>query len=184
MAKKLRLVFIVSLLFARGAFAQTSGTITINGSDPEAFSITNTSDGTGSSTISFGALTPANNNTLASGTAQVRLRSNKAYRVTAQASALSFAGAGATDGGASLSLADIGFGISALDTSGANVANTVGHTIVALYNYDPAAFTVTNGLTPFVAGTHGTLNDQRRRFSAAPASARRATSPPTTTSFW
>lgn len=33
------------------------------------------------------------------------------------------------------------------------------HTIVTLFDYDPRTLSVTNGLTPFVALTNGTLDD-------------------------
>ena len=156
---KLFLFGALFLMFAGAAQAQTSGTITITGTDPEAFSITNTSDATLSATIILGTLTPATGGTLTSGTAQIRLRSNKAYQLTAQATALSFTGAGAADGGASIALSDFGFGIASIDATGANVANATGHTVVSLFNYDPRSVSVTNGLTPFVPSTHGTLDD-------------------------
>jgi hypothetical protein len=157
---KFRLFLTITLFaFAQFAVAQTTGTITVSGTNPEAFSITNTSDGSLSTTINFGTLTPASGSAMSSGTSQVRLRSNKAYNLSAQATSMSFVGAGAAAGGSSIALSDIGFGITSIDATGANVANAAGHTAVALFNYDPAAVTVTNGLTPFTAGTHGTLND-------------------------
>ena len=158
---KNKLIFFgaIFLMFARMGFAQTSGTITITGTDPDAFSITNTSDATLSATVVLGVLTPATGGTLTSGTTQIRLRSNKAYNLSAQVTALNFTGPGAADGGATIALTDFGFGISSIDTTGANVANAAGHTIVALFDYNPATATVTNGLTPYVPGTHGTLNN-------------------------
>src|SRR5215831_14736165 len=98
-------------MLASTAFAQTAGTVTVTGTNPEAFSLTNTSDGALSSTIALGSLTPGNTNTLTTGTADIRLRSNKVYKVTAQASALNVTGAGSADGGDTISLSDIGFGI-------------------------------------------------------------------------
>ena len=156
---KIFLVTIAILSFAQIASAQTTGTVTVSGTNPEAFSITNTSDASLSTTVSFGTLTPAAGSTLASGTTQVRLRSNKAYKLSAQATSLSFVGAGSADGGSSIALSDIGFGISSVNATGANVANAAGHTVAALYNYDPSTVAVTNGLTPFTPATHGTLND-------------------------
>jgi len=149
----------IALLFAQVGLAQTSGTITVSGTDPEAFSITSTTNATLSATVVLGTLAPATGSALTSGTTQIRLRSNKAYNLNAQVSALGFTGAGAADGGSSLALLDFGFGISSIDDTGANVANHSGHTVVALFNYDPRTISVTNGLTPYVAGTHGTLND-------------------------
>lgn len=135
---------------ATGAFAQTSGTITVTGTNPEAFSLTNVSEGALSSTIALGTLTPAAGGTLNTNTATIRLRSNKAYKVTAQAGTLSVTGAGSADGGSSIALSDIGFGITATSLTGANVANTGTRTDAIAAGFDvsggwPAA---TNGLTP------------------------------------
>ena len=157
--KKRILLPVLSLMLAANVFGQTSGTITVSGSDPEAISATNTSDTVLSSTVNLGTLTPTTGSSLVTGSTQIRLRSNKAYTVSAQATSLSFVGAGSADGGSSLALSDIGFGISSTDASGANVANTTGHSVVNLFNYDPSTVAASNGLTPFVSGTHGTLSD-------------------------
>ena len=150
------LLIVVVFLMSAAAFAQTSGNITVSGTTPEAFSITDTTDGTVTSSIVLGTLTPSNNGTLAQNTAQVRLRSNKAYKVTAQASALNFSNAGSVDGGAALALTDVGFGITNISAAGANVAT--GHTDTIATGYDVSGGwpTPANGLTP----TFGkTLND-------------------------
>lgn len=152
-------VVLILLMFAQLGSAQTTGTITITGTDPEAFSITSTTNAVLSATVILGNLNPANNGVLTSGSTQIRLRSNKAYKLTAQTTALNFVGAGAADNGSSIALSDFGFGISSIDATGANVANAAGHTVDALFNYDPSAVVVANGLTPFVPATHGTLND-------------------------
>src|SRR5678815_5440007 len=96
--KRLPILLGAAMMMASAAFAQT-GTITVNGNTPEAFSLTNPAGGALSSTISLGVLTPANTGTVTSGTATVNMRSNKAYKVTAQSSALTITGGGATDGG-------------------------------------------------------------------------------------
>src|SRR5215510_3185581 len=62
--KQLVWIGVVAIL-APAAFAQTSGTITVTGTDPVAVSLTDTSEGTLSTSIALGTLTPANNNTLA-----------------------------------------------------------------------------------------------------------------------
>jgi hypothetical protein len=147
------------MLFAKTGWAQTTGTITITGSTPTAVSVTNTSDGTLTSTVALGSLTPAAGGTLMTSTVQARLRSNKAYTLSAQASALSISSPAAADGGASISLSDIGFGITAIDATGANVATSHTDTIASLFNYSSGFPAVTNGLTPFASGTNGTLND-------------------------
>jgi hypothetical protein len=156
--KRLAILFGIVITLASPVFAQTAGTITVTGTNPESFSLTNTSEGALSSTIALGNLTPGNTNTLTTGTADVRLRSNKAYNITAQASALNVTAGGAADGGDTISLADIGFGITAMTLTGANVANTGSRTDAIAAGYDvgggwPAA---ANGLTPAFTRT---LND-------------------------
>jgi hypothetical protein len=143
------------------ALAQTTGTITITGTNPAAVSITNASDAALSTTVTMGTLTPTTGTAMAFGTFPIRLRSSKAYVLSAQATALSFTGLGATDGGDTMSGADVGFGITAMTNTGVNVANsgTRTDTVVAKFNYVGGFPAVTNGLTPFVAGTNGTLND-------------------------
>ena len=140
---------IVAIL-APAAFAQTSGTITVSGSDPVAVSLTNTSETTLSSAVALGALTPANNNTLTTSTpVEVRLRSNKAYNITASASTLSISGGGSDDGGNPIALTDIGFGITSITLTGANVANSGARTDAIASGFDASTWpTPTNGLTP------------------------------------
>ena len=92
-------------------------------------------------------------------TVQARLRSNKAYTLSAQAAALNVSSPAAADGGTSITLGDIGFGVTAVDATGANVATGHTDTIVSLFNYSSGFPAVSNGLTPFAAGTNGTLSD-------------------------
>ena len=72
-------------------------------------------------------------------------------------------GAGLDDGGTPITPADIGFGITAKDVTGANVVTSRGlDAITGKFDYITNTFgslTVTNGKTPFVAGTNGTLSD-------------------------
>jgi hypothetical protein len=92
----------------------------------------------------------------------VRLRSNKAYTLSAQATALNFSSPGAADGGSAISLDDIGFGVTAIDATGANVTTGHSDTIVAgapSFDYRSGWPAVSNGLTPFIAGTHATLTN-------------------------
>ena len=93
-------IALVSLAAGDVAHAQTptSGTVTVTGTTPEALSLTNESDATVSSTIALGTLTPGTSNTLTTGQTTIRLRSNKAYKVTAQAAPLSVTGPGSADG--------------------------------------------------------------------------------------
>ena len=156
---KLLFIFLAIVCLAEAALAQTTGTITVTGTNPTSVSVTNTSDAALSTTVALGTLTPATGGTLATSTVQANLRSNKAYTLSAQASALSISGGGATDGGSAITLSDIGFGITAINATGANVATGHTDTIVSLFNYGSGFPAVTNGLTPFVAGTNGTLND-------------------------
>ncbi|HEX4997572.1 MAG TPA: hypothetical protein VFY29_05075 [Terriglobia bacterium] len=148
--KRLLILPGVIVILASAAFAQTGGAITVTGANPESFSLTNTSEGTLSSTIALGSLTPGNTNTLTTGTADVRLRSNKAYKLTAQATALNITGGAAADGGDTIALSDIGFGITSITLTGANVANNGARTDAIGAGFDvtggwPAA---ANGLSP------------------------------------
>ena len=85
--RRLSMLLGAVMMMASAAFAQN--TITINGNNPEAFSLTDTGGNNLSATIALGTLTPGANNTLTiGGPVAIRMRSNKAYKVTAQASAL------------------------------------------------------------------------------------------------
>jgi hypothetical protein len=152
-------VLLAPAFLAVQAWAQTTGSITITGTVPEASSITTTADAAASSTVALGTLTPQTGGALTTGNVSLRLRSNKAYKLTAQSSALSVTGAGAADGGSALTLGDVGFGVTALDATGANVATGHSDTIAGTFDYRSGFPVVTNGLTPFVAGTNATLND-------------------------
>jgi hypothetical protein len=158
----MRRLAILGGLTAATMLAQTSGSITINGSIPSAVSITNASGAAISTTVSLGALTAANNNTLASITpVDVYVRSNQQYKLSASTT-FTNSGAGTPDGGDSIAATDVGFGITAKDATGALVTSTYSDTITTKFNYITTPFSalsVTNGTTPFVAGTNGTLAD-------------------------
>jgi hypothetical protein len=146
----------VALMLASTAFAQ-SGTITVDGSNPESFSLTDNTGAVLSSTITLGAMTPANPNTVVSGSAEVRLRSNKAYKLSAQASALNVTTPGLADGGDPITLLDIGFGILAMANTGTNVASSGSRNDNIVAGYSVALWpTAVNGLTPAFGKT---LND-------------------------
>jgi hypothetical protein len=162
------------MMLTSAAFAQTGGTITVTGTTPEAFSLTNTSEGALSSTIALGTLTPGNTNTLTTGTADVRLRSNKAYTLTAQASALNVTGPGSADGGDTIALSDIGFGITSMTLTGANVANNGSRADSIAAGFDasggwPAA---ANGLTPAFTTTLNSVTSATQVLSGTRISAR------------
>ena len=95
-------------LAAMAAFAQTTGTITINGSIPDSIPMTNDSNTLLTATTSLGALVAANNSTLATLTVpvDVRIRSNKQFKLNASA-VFTNAGAGLDDGGQPITRADI-----------------------------------------------------------------------------
>jgi len=137
------------LMLASAAFAQT-GTITVQAQNPEAFSLTDTSGNTLSATISFVPVAaPANSTTVASDTATVRMRSNKAYKVSAQAGTLNTTGLGSADGGDTISLSDFGFGIMSVVNNGANVANNPGRADAVVSGFSVSSWpAATNGLTP------------------------------------
>jgi hypothetical protein len=153
---------IFALLGCLGALSQTTGNITIAGSIPHAVSITSASDATLSTTVTLGALTPTNTSSLTqSAPVVVRVRSNQQYRLSASAT-FTNSGAGSDAGGSAISAADIGFGIIGRDASGSLVAAGHTDTITPKFDYTSIGFTslpVTDGLTPFVPGTNGTLAD-------------------------
>jgi hypothetical protein len=159
--KQTRIILLGALVGAT-AFAQTTGSITITGSIPDAVSITSVTDAALSTTGILGALTASNNSTLTQiAPVIVRIRSNKQYRLTA-VSVFTNSGAGLDDGGQAITAADIGFGITAKDATGSKMA--IAHTDVIAGKFDYtttgfAALAVVDGLTPFVAGTNATLND-------------------------
>ena len=158
---KATLAAMAMLAMTQMSLAQTTGSIAVSGTNPAAVSITNTSDTSLSTTVALGTLTPVTGGTLTSNTVQVRMRSNKAYVLSAQATSLSFTALGATDGGDTIAPTDIAFGITTLANTGANVANsgTRSDAIVGKFSYTGGYPAVTDGLTPFVAGTNATLND-------------------------
>src|SRR5947208_978452 len=162
MRHNLKRLLALGALAGAAAFAQTSGTITVTGNIPDVVSITNTSNAALSTTSALGTLTAANNSTLAAITpVDVRIRSNKQYKLNA-AMVLTNAGAGTPDGGDSIAATDIGFGVTTRDATAANMAAGHTDTITTKFDYTTTAMSalpVTNGLTPFVAGTNGTLND-------------------------
>lgn len=155
-------IILLGALAGAAAFAQTSGTITITGTIPQAVSITSVTDAALSTTAVLGALTATNNSTLTQITPViVRIRSNQQYKLTA-ISVFTNSGAGLDDGGQAITPADIGFGITAKDATGTKMATGHTDTLTAKFDYTTtgfAALPVTDGLTPFVAGTNGTLND-------------------------
>lgn len=156
--KRLPLLVGAVLITASAAFAQ-NGTINITGTNPDAFSLTNTSGSALSATVAFGVMAPANATAVTAQEVTVRMRSNKAYKLSAQASALTINGAGAAQGGDPIALTDIGIGITGMTLDAPNVANGASRTETI-----PAGFGVTNGNWP--AATNGltptfgkTLND-------------------------
>jgi hypothetical protein len=148
--KRLPILLALVLMLASAAFAQTSGNINVTGANPEAVSLTNTSGAALSATIALGSLTPGNTNGLTTGTADVHVRSNKAYNITAQASALSFTNPGAAAGGDDIALTDIGFAVTGTTLTGANVVNSGSRTDAPAAGFALGAGwpTATNGLTP------------------------------------
>jgi hypothetical protein len=161
--QNMKRLFAIGAFAAAAAFAQTTGHITVNGDIPGGFSLTNTSNATLTATVSLATLTPANISTLVGGTTDVRLRSNKPYKLTASTALTTTGVADADGGGDHITAADIGFGINATVGTGANVV-TRSDTVTDLFDYlttNVNALTVTNGLTPYVVATphKGTLAD-------------------------
>jgi hypothetical protein len=149
-------------LMTAAAFAQTTGTVTLTGTIPQAVSLTNASDSALSTTLTLGTLVATNNTTLAAITPlDVHVRSNNQYKLNASM-VFTISGAGATAGGDSIAASDIGFGITAVAATGANVATGHTDTLTTKFDYTTTAMSALpnpTGTTPFVAGTNGTLND-------------------------
>ena len=107
-------------------YGQT-GTITFNGSVPATYSVLDSSNAALAITdTSFTSAIGAN--TLTQATKVIRLRSNDVYKLTASVGSLSHIGdggataAGAT--GADIQIGDIGFGIFAVNATGASVVGS------------------------------------------------------------
>jgi hypothetical protein len=140
--------------------AQTTGTISLSGSIPEAYSLTS-SGGTQivGATVALGALIPANNQTLVTDETVVGyLRSNHKYKLSAQVASLT-RGTGSDDGGLAIQLSDIGFGIRGLVKNGAQVVNQATHAVVSGFDYTSAWPTPSGGLTPFDGTTYKNLGN-------------------------
>jgi hypothetical protein len=159
--KRLPILLGAAMMMASAAFAQTTGTINIGGNTPDAFSLTDTGGAALSATVTLGTLTPSNNNTLTTGgPVTVRMRSNKAYKVTAQTTTWTLTNSALADGGDDITPGDIGFGVTAMSLTGANVVNTGSRSETLPAGFDvsggwPAA---SNGLNPNYALTLGSLN--------------------------
>jgi len=130
---KLTCLVIVLSTAAVVASAQTSGTVTVNGTVAKSASIRwwsftalNAEAGTNAPntqnspllfTLSVGDVSPSNTNSYAGGKVKVVMRTNAAYALSAQVTASSGFGAASGD----LRLADVGFGLANLANSGALV---------------------------------------------------------------
>ena len=150
-----KLAFLTTILAfaAATASAQSTGSVTINGSVAKSASIRwwsftalNSESGTNSPntqnspllfTLNVGDVSPANSNTYAGGKVKVILRTNAAYALSAQVTASSGFGAAAGD----LRLADVGFGLANLANSGALVFGdpATNSVIAGSFGNDPSA---------------------------------------------
>jgi hypothetical protein len=134
-AKTPRNVLALFVLITATAFAQLTGTVTLTGTIPDAVSLTNSSDSTLSATLTLGALVATNNTALAAITPlDVHVRSNKQYKLNASM-VFTNSGAGNPAGGDSIAASDIGFGITAVSATGANVATGHSDTLTAKFDY-------------------------------------------------
>jgi len=150
---KLASLAVVVSVTAVVASAQTSGTVTINGSVAKSAAIRwwsytalnsevganapNTQNDPLAFTLTLGDVSPTNTDSYAGGKVMMILRTNAAYVVSAQVTANSgFGVAGSGD----ISLSDIGFGLGNLANSGALVFGdpAAGSTIPVLFDYDPS----------------------------------------------
>ena len=110
-------------------------------------------------TIDFGDVGPANTNNWVTATVPVRLRSNLSYTLKMSASAITY-GSGTPDAD-SVTLADIGFGVTAAarDSGGSIISGT--DTITASANGDPTsgANGATNAAGRYVFNANHSLNN-------------------------
>ena len=152
LVKLASLVVVVSVT-AVVASAQTSGTVTINGTVNKSASIRwwaytalnsevganspNTQNSPLAFTLTLGDVSPTNLNSYAGGRVKMILRSNTAYVVSAQVTASSGFGGAAGD----IALTDIGFGVGNLANSGVLVSGDPagGSTVAGSFGNDPSA---------------------------------------------
>ena len=150
-----QLAFITTfvVIAAATASAQSTGTVTINGSVAKSASIRwwsftalNTETGTNSPntqnspllfTLNVGDVSPANSNNYAGGKVKVILRTNAAYALSAQVTASSGFGAASGD----ITLSDVGFGLANLANSGALVFGdpATDSVVAGSFGNDPSA---------------------------------------------
>ncbi len=160
------LIAFPSMILAQG----TGGTITFGGTVPTTYSITNASNGNLAGALGDFTMTIAKG-TLATPTPMVfRLRSNAAYKVTAQTSALTGVSEGtqttASTAAEGLKTGDIGIGLTAaIDKSGLSVVGGGAEpsrvdTIVTGFDVTGGWPTVSNGHTPaFTKTLHDLASD-------------------------
>jgi hypothetical protein len=117
--------------------------------------ITDTSNGTLNLVVSF-TVTPGTSNLPTGKTVNFRLRCMNAAGYQLEASAVySMVGTAPDDGGRAIAASDIGVGITAIDASKAGVLKPRTDAIVSGFDYDPAAVTANNGLTPYTGKANG-----------------------------
>ncbi|MEK6321336.1 MAG: hypothetical protein AABN33_06590 [Acidobacteriota bacterium] len=151
---KLASLTIILSVTAVVASAQTTGTVTVNGSVANSAAIRwwsytalnseaganapNTQNSPLLFTLSMGDVSPANTSSYAGGTVKMILRSNAAYAVSAQVTASSGFGAAASG---DITLSDIGFGVGNLTNSGVLVSgDPAANSIIAgSFGNDPSA---------------------------------------------
>jgi hypothetical protein len=142
----------------------TGGTGTFGGTIPTTFSIANTSNGSLSTALgTFSTMTIGANTVAAPTPLAFRLRSNAAYKLTAQVGSLVGVTDGATSGASTtlqgIKTGDIGIGFTAsVDQSGASVSGGGGtptrtDTIVSGFDVSTGWPTAVNGHTPSFAKT-------------------------------
>ncbi|HLG14248.1 MAG TPA: hypothetical protein VJH03_07060 [Blastocatellia bacterium] len=173
---KLAFLTVIVAMTSVVASAQTTGTVTINGSVGNAASLrwwtftnNNATSGTNAPntqnsplvfTLDLGDVSPNNTNAYVGGTVQVIMRTNApSYTLNSYVSASSGFGAVGNAAG-DISLADIGFGVQDLAVSGTgalvSAGALAGSTITAAYDADPgAAVKDADGIPSFSR----TLND-------------------------
>ena len=117
--------------------------------------VTDATDGVLSATIPFATLTPGTSTTPSTTQVVFRLRNKSQSGYAVQASATFSANpTSPATGGASLTAADIGVGITSIQLA-SNVITPRTDAIASGFGYNPGTVTATNGLTPFTGRASG-----------------------------
>ena len=145
-----RFGLLVAVVLAATQIPVYGQTITFNGSVPATYSMTDSSNATVALVDSTFTGT-IGQNTLIQATKVIRLRSNDVYKLSAHVGSLSSIGTGVAtvastaNEASAIQIGDIGFGISAVDATGASVVLTPGEGEAPAARTDTVAVTADTG---------------------------------------